>query len=358
MNRLVSILVIICISPYIAFCQYDWKDGYVIKTNNDTISGQINITSSSGMGEQCTFRSNSNGQSTTFLPKDIKGYCIKDVAFFVSKKIDDTQTVFLEYLVNGKLDLFYIRQNHNDRYFIETDTLPLKELIYKEGIRNVNGVNYQYETKTHLGLLAFYTKDAPELYSRIGRIKPDFKALKRITVDYHNIVCKGESCITYRNREPYTKLAIGPHFGQSSQSYYNGITLINDNYFAYGLYIRAWSPRMSNNLYLRTGAIFSQFDNYNYSIEVPTRKKIIAKIPLQIEYVLPTSFVIKPKAALGVNYYTNSETYFGGSIGVDVKINNKIYLCLGYERELVNIYGSNFGNQIYGSILAGGYYHL
>lgn len=352
------IIFFIIINANILICQSEWKVGYLVTNNNDTLSGQINLTSYSKMGEQCTFRSNSNSQSKTFLPKDIKSYSIKDVAFYVSKKIDDTQTVFLEYLVNGKLDLFYIRKNDDDRYFIETDTLPLKELIYNEGIRNVNGVNYQYETKTHLGLLAFYTRDAPELYSRIGKIKPDFKALKRITVDYHNIVCKDESCITYRNREPYTKVAIGPHIGRTSHSYYNGNTLINENYLSYGFYVRAWSPRMGNNLFLKTGAIFSKFDEYNHSIDVPTRKKTIAKIPLQIEYVIPTSFIFKPKASFGIDFYTNSAAYIGASIGSDFVIGKNINMSLIYDREIYEIVGLRNGSKIFDNLLIGMYYML
>jgi hypothetical protein len=341
-----------------AFCQSDWKDGYIITQENDTLQGQINHLAYRTMGEECRFRSSSKSQAISYYPKDIKGYVITNFAYYVSKEIDDKRMVFLEYLVNGRLDLFYIRSNDDDRYFIQNDSLPLREIKYKEEIKSVNGVNYLYESKAHIGLVALYTKDAPQLYNRIVNIKNDFRYLKKFTVDYHNIVCKDTMCITYRNRDSYTKMTYGPHLGLLTQSYYDGKSFVDGNYLAYGIMIRVCSPRMNKNMFFKTGALVSKMDTYNHSIDQPITKKTIVKIPVQLEYVFPISFVIKPKASFGFIVLTNSTLYLGASIGADVALSKKVCLSFSYDKSITGISNISFGQKFNESFEGGAYFQF
>jgi hypothetical protein len=356
--KYLNTLIFITICYNAGLCQSDWKDGYIITQENDTLHGQINHLAYRTMGEECRFRSAPKSPAISSFPKDIKGYVITNFAYYVSKEIDDKNMVFLEYLVNGKLDLFYIRSNDVDRYFIQNDSLPLKEIKYDEEIKNVNGVNYVFESKKHVGLISLYTKDAPQLYKRIVNIKNDFHNLKRFTVDYHNIVCKDTLCITYRNREAYTKIAIGPHLGQLTQSYFDGKSYVNGSYLAYGILIRVWSPRINKNLFFKTGALVSNIDTYNFSIDQPTKMRTIVKIPIQLEYVLPISFIVKPKASFGFVLFTNSDLYLNASIGADVAISKMVCLSFGYDKSITGIGGLGFGQRFNESIVGGAFFQF
>lgn len=356
--KLFKTFVFILFCTNITLCQSDWKGGYIITQENDTLHGQINHLAYRTMGDECRFRSAPKSAAISYYPKDIKGYVITNFAYYVAKEIDDSKLVFLEYLVNGKLDLYYIRINDKDRYFIQTDSLPLKEIKYDEEIKNVNGVNYVFESKKHVGLIALYTKDAPQLYKRIVNIKNDFHNLKRFAVDYHNIVCKDTLCITYRNREAYTKIAFGPHLGQIAQSYYDGKSYVNGSYLAYGILIRVWSPRINKNLFFKTGALVSNINTYNSSIEEPIKMKTIVKIPVQMEYVLPISFNIKPKASFGFEFFTNSDLYLNAGIGADISISKKVCLSFGYEKSIKGVGSIGFGQKFNKSILGGAYFQF
>lgn len=356
--KYLNTLLIFTIFYNISFSQSDWRDGYVITSENDTLRGQINHLAYKSMGQECRFRANTKSSITTFHPKDIKGYVLTNFAKYVSSKIDEDRLVYLEFLIDGILDLYYIRIDDKDRYFIERDSLPLKEIKYEEEIKSKDGIKYLYESTTHVGLVSLYTKDAPELHNRILNLKNDFSNLRNFTVDYHNKVCKDKRCITYRNKDQYTKFAIGPHFGYTQQSYHYDNTKVVGNYFAYGLYIRVWSPRINKNFFVRTGAIISNFDEYNYSITKLNERKTIVKIPFQFEYIIPIPFKIKPRASLGFSYFTNSDTYFIAGIGADMVINKNVSLSIGYEKGIKSFFGLGFGNNNNNTIIGGAYYHL
>jgi hypothetical protein len=350
------VFIIFCLN--ISLCQSDWKDGYIITQESDTLRGQINHLAYRTMGEECKFRSGPKSPAISYYPKDIKGYIITNFAYFVSKEIDDENLVFLEYLVDGILDLYYIRMNEKDRYYIQRDTLPLKEIKYEEEIRSKDGIKYLHESTTHVGLVSLYTKDAPELHNRILNLKNDFNNLRNFTVDYHNKVCKDKRCITYRNKDKYTKFAIGPHFGYTQQSYNYDNTNVVGNYFGYGLYFRVWSPRINKNFFVRTGAIISKFDEYDYSLTKLIERITIVKIPFQFEYIIPIPFKVRPRASLGFIYFTNSDTYFIAGIGADMVIDKNVSLSIGYEKGVKSLFGFGLGDNKNNTIIAGVYYQL
>jgi hypothetical protein len=358
MKQYVIFIFLIIFYNDIILCQSDWCKGYLVTNNNDTISGEVNYLGNKSMSEECKFRESPKSAVSIYYPKDIDGYEITKYAKFVSHKIDGEKLVFLECLVDGNLDLFYIRMNDKDRFFIQNDSLPLKEIKYEEEIRSREGIKYLYKSTAHIGLISLYTKDAPELYNRILHLKNDFISLRNFTIDYHNLVCKDKSCISYRNKDTYTKISIGPQFGYTKQSYYGDNTEVVENYIIYGIFVRVWSPRINKNLSIRTGALISKFDDYNYNLTKKMERKTIVKIPLQFEYVLPLSLRIRPRASVGFIYFTNSDTYFVAGLGADVAINKNVTFSIGYEKGIQSLFGFGFSENKNNTIIAGGYFQL
>jgi hypothetical protein len=336
-----------------------WKNGCIVTLKNDTIYGQIHHLDYQSLGQSCTFRVNPGSQETTYLPIDINGYLITNMSKYVSGIIDDNQDVFLEYLINGKLDLLYLRKNNLDRYFIQTDSLPLREITNEEEIRTINGVNYYYKSTRYVGLLTKYTEDAPQLYNRILHLKNDFYNLKKLTIDYHNLTCKDYECITYRSPESYTKIAVGPHFGMIDQVVEIGKAKILSNYLFVGTYFRVSSPRISKNLHFKTGVLVTNIKSTNYSSNLITRRKTIFNIPISVEYVIPViQYKLKPKFSVGFNHFTNSVTYFTASIGADYNLNENTRLSILYERNLIGFGVKTDDGLTQAAYLIGAYFPL
>ena len=127
-------------------------------------------------------------------------------------------------------------------------------------------------------------------------------------------------------------MAIEPVFSYYSKSVFaKGTTAI-----FYGGHLYFWLPNSNENLFLKTGILYSQIvSNVNY-----------IQIPLQFEYVYPYK-VVKPKFDIGLNWLVTSDggigltTLVGG--GCYIKMTNFLYLNLDISSDLFHFsYETNF----------------
>ena len=85
-----------------------------------------------------------------------------------------------------------------DHYFAKKDQDSLIDLTQE--IINIyeNGVLFSNEkSESYKGKLFSIMQDCPELKNEIKRTKLDHKSLIKLSKDYHDIICKDNSCIIY-----------------------------------------------------------------------------------------------------------------------------------------------------------------
>lgn len=173
--------------------QTDFRSGDIIKNEGDTIYGVVDYRGDLLMSKVCTFK-NSNNELFSYSPSDIKSYRFVDGKYYISWNLDDNK-VFLEYLIKGKVNIYYQRDDKGDHYYMDKTTQGLVELVYEKGVEYIEDRRVFVETTRHIGLLNYYMQDAPELRERINSInKPSHQSLISLAEDYHNIICKGEEC--------------------------------------------------------------------------------------------------------------------------------------------------------------------
>jgi hypothetical protein len=287
------LLVVSLFYSFIIQAQSDFRPGYIIKSKGDTLFGQVDYRSDQRMGELCTFRKEENAIAEEFLPGAIIGFRFTDGRYFVSNLVDG-KLIFLEFLVKGRVNLYYSRSMKGERYFLEKEGSPLTELPYEEGVKEIDGKRYYFESKKHIGFLKYYLSDAPVLDSKLITLgRPDHESLIQIAEDYHNVVCDGEKCIIYKKKLPPFKMnleLLGGAFFSSKLD--ESLTL---RPLQGGVIGHIWQPKTDERFYFRTGILFS---GYQYG----TEKGIVSKIPIQAEYLYPTG-EIRPRVALGMNFY-------------------------------------------------------
>jgi hypothetical protein len=327
MKRL-NILFAVFIFATSLFAQTDFRPGYVIKTEGDTLYGEIDYRGDKLMGHICTFRPNKNGEVSTFAPGEIFGYRFIDSKYFVSKIVGD-KNVFLEYLINGKVKIYYLRDDVSDHYFIEKEGEKLMELTYEEGIRRKNDKEYFYKSTKHIGILSYYMQDAPDLIALIQKMpEPEHKNLIQLAEKYHNEVCDGERCIIYEKKLPPIKVNFEVLGGATHiNSEITAGTFIPNYVLTGGVLAHIWLPRKSENLYLKTGLIFLNSENASSKID-------IYKIPLQLEYLYPKGN-IRPRASIGFDFLILEPAC---SVGVNIKITKHLYLSVNYDMNFYSKY--------------------
>lgn len=306
--------------------QTDFRPGFVIKQNGDTLKGEIDYRGDILMGKICTFKTNGN-ESRAYYPTDIIGYRFTDSKYYVSKNIDGNQ-MFLEFLIDGKVKIYFLRDGNGDHYYIDKEGIGLNEIPYDEEIKYIEGraeSNY-YLSKSiyHIGLLNIYLQDAPNFQSRIAAVeKPDRESLIKLTKDYQNIVCKNEACTIYEKKLPAIKL--GLEIVGGIVNYPESVNSLNKHNFETGILVHLWMPAANEKLFFKSGILFS-------SINPDTGKESVYKIPINIEYVYPKG-IVKPKLAYGINLYSPFFQSVSLSAGLNIKLYKRVHLGINYEIE-------------------------
>jgi hypothetical protein len=318
--------------------QSDFRPGYIINNNDDTISGQIDYRGDLIMKNTCRFKE-PGSSIIDYTPNDIKAFRFIDSKYYVVKEIQGRK-VFLEYLIKGKINIYYLYSDNAEHYYIDKENEQMEEIPYDEGTTTVDGKLVYYETKTHIGLLVYYMMDAPQLQQDISTMgKPSRDNLIRLAKEYQSATCKDADCIVYEKKLPAIKLLFEP---------FAGVIKVRDGdspSMYYGCNVHFWAPRTNERLYFKTGLSF-------FRVPVGDKKTDIVKIPLQLEYLFPGK-TIRPKAGLGFDIwsryvettedyqvYDNKEVtyFFNLNAGLNVRINDNINLSLTGNSDMSPLY--------------------
>ena len=313
----------------IANAQTDFRLGYVIKAEHDTLAGEIDYRGDIKMSQFCKFRSDESHEVVKFSPNDILGFRFVGSKYFVSKEVEGNK-VFLEFLIQGKINMYYLRDSAGDHFFLEKEEGQVIELPYNEGITYIDGKEYAFKTKGYIGILNHYMQDAPALKSRIDNIKkPEQASLIKLAEDYHNIVCKDGVCIIYEKRQPGLKINLEATSGLVN--FNNQADFEDKTYFMGGLIAHIWMPRTNEKLYLRTGLLFSV-------VKGDDGNSFLYKVPIQFEYMYPKG-IFRPVCSIGVNVYYPYYQTIAFMAGLNIRLAEKVDMRISYDIDFG--FGSN-----------------
>ncbi len=313
------------ITTKIVNAQTDFRPGYIVKNSGDTIFGKIEYRSDLLMGQICKFK-NSDNKIVKYSPYDITEYRLIDSKYYISKEID-SKKVFLEYLLKGKINIYFHFDDKGEHYYLDKENIRLTEIPYEEEIKIVDNKSYQYSSTRHLGILHYYMEDAPSVLNEINSIKkPDSQNLIKLAENYHNAVCSDEKCIIYRTKKSKTKVLIEPFMSRLKYDDYNKFT----NELGTNIYLS-----ISKNYYIKTGLSYlnipDSFNGYYY------------KVPLQLQYIY-SAHRVQPKLALGNDicsgeYADEKEILAFGSLntGLNFQLTKRLGLSSNFNLEYTPI---------------------
>ena len=128
--RNLSILIFILINIEVN-AQSDFKSGYVILNNSDTLFGKIDSRGDRTMSKTCRFKPTNSDLITEYSPRELNEYQFIGGKRYVSRTLESGIPVFLEYLIKGKLNVYYyVDGEGKDHYLIDKEGFPLKVIPY------------------------------------------------------------------------------------------------------------------------------------------------------------------------------------------------------------------------------------
>ena len=193
-----ALFAVICLATAISlYGQGEFKPGYIIDLNQDTIYGEIKSGSESRNAQICVFRSGTDAEASEFRPGEIKAYRFTGGSYYVSMEVEEDgvkKQMFVEYLVNGMADLYYLRDNKSETYYIRKEG---EDALAIADIR----------------LLKAVFSDCMEIQSSLDKATLTHNSLISMTEKYHDYVCDGEACIIYSKEASRIRIHVGPVVG-------------------------------------------------------------------------------------------------------------------------------------------------
>jgi len=233
--------------------QGNFKPGYIIDLNQDTIQGEIKSGSESHNAQVCEFRTGSDAEASEYRPGEIQAYRFTNGKYYVTMEVEENglkKKVFIEYLVNGIADLYYLREQNSEQYYIG-----------KEGEDPL--------AISDIRMLKAAFSDCYEIQASLDKATLSHNSLISMTEKYHDYVCDGEVCINYAREASRLRLHVMPYAGYSmSTMRFRGDDLFQLFDFepgkapVFGVILDVGSNRLGDHVSFQLG---TEFSNKSYT---------------------------------------------------------------------------------------------
>jgi hypothetical protein len=336
--KTVKHLLLFCLlifgSQYI-YAQSNYKQGYVITNEGDTVIGWIDYRTDRMNSQACRFKKDiMNKTAETYVPGQIAGYrFLEEGKFYVTRTIEINglpQTVFLEYLLQGIMNLYFLSdETTNLNYYIFEDKKDGKMTYVtkhpNQMIQGDDGSYYNKKDMRYRNELAYTFRDYDLIKKETGKLNFVHNSMIGLAKDYHNQVCTtGEECIEFETKldKNYVEVHYSISGGIERQLFkYERLDLNFNPHFA--PFIKAGVdfsvPRWMKSLSLSFNVYLTDIDqSYKGNIEGPwmwnywdySFKAYQVGVDMAAKYTYPKG-KIRPSCHIGLDLYN---TTFGKKI--------------------------------------------
>lgn len=258
--------------------QSNYKKGYIITNEKDTIYGLIDFRTDRINQESCKFKLSPDDKETIYSPNDIMGYRFTNEGkYYVAHDIEIegiAKRVFLEFMVQGVMNLY--SYHGKQQYFFFEDADGKMSMITKnpdkiEDTRLIKDTKYK-------GALIYLFKDYDSMKSSAERAEFNQKSMIDIAKKYHNEVCTtGEECIVFENTNPDDsgiRVKLSAYLGlqlftYKIADYFENLHNSTSIAPAIGGQINLYNPRWSKSFSLLADISFSRFEKKHFKILAP-----------------------------------------------------------------------------------------
>ncbi len=297
-----------------SYGQNDFRSGFIVTLDNDTIQGQVDYRSNSKNYESCIFKIEEGEKE--YYPNQIIGFGYNDDKFFSSQIIEGS---FVEVLVTGEISLYKSR----DKYHIVKDTsfFNLESIIEKV---EIDGKTGKKEIGKWKGVLTYLISDCLQNPNGLtSNMKLSERGLARLIVKYNK--CTGTELVEFKAKKPWTKFDFGAILGVSRSE----ITTEGSGFFSYlddsyssidpsiGVLIAASFPRITERMAFQ-GELHFLKSSYSSSVELPMSfiqlhdtfiDLTTLSLPISLKYSFPEKrYGFYIQGGINFDYHLNSST--------------------------------------------------
>lgn len=308
MNKNIIVIILFLVVSNYTFGQSDFRNGYIINLQNDTIRGLVEYRENSKNYKSCVFKTNTSERE--YHPDEILGFGYENDKQFRSEIIDG---IFVEVLVTGIMELY----RSPNKFHIKKEGEIHDLESFKEDVV-INGKEGTRENNRWKGILSYLLSDC--MYNQnkdIAYIQFEEKSLTKLVIRYN--ICRNSDFEELKNNKEWIKydLGISLGFSKSGFSFDKDEPHLADSYSSmdpsYGIVIGISSPRLSERMSFQSEVHYINSNYFSFveltSVHTDYHDVYIElstlSIPISVKYTLPL---------------TNSELYFQSGVNFDKHI--------------------------------------
>lgn len=314
MKKLMLLFAFFALPFQFVFAQQNFRDGFIVTTQRDTIFVQIDYRSEARNYESCHAKDGSGIKK--YGPEEILSYGFVDDKHFESGIVEGS---FVEVLVLGELSLY----RHDASFYVKKDEkvhhLEEREIRIGKGSTASVGADTRWK-----GLLSVLIGDCITGPKVLEKLQFNERRITNLTIQYNT--CRQSPSTVYKSTKPWVKAEASIVFGmiRSTLAVDNdrNIPYLNDQYHSLdpsiGLILGISSPRVSERLAFQAEVHVSQV---NYSSTHVVRRQYTSyddtyinattiSTPLVIKYSFPEKkYFLQLNAGLALDSHIKSDTW-------------------------------------------------
>lgn len=361
----------------------NYTKGSVLKNNGEKLDGWIAYRTDKLNATECLFKVDLNSDSEKFYPNDIREYRLVDTRdgekFYISKKVNvesEEKTVFLDFLLQGEMNLYYYESDKQKYYLFEYedgemfDVSKNPEFVYQGADY---GIYYGEDTK-YKGFLKYQFKDYPEVAKMTDKTDFSHKSMIKLVKAYHDQTCDSEEeCVIFsgKGKQSTIKVKFSVYGGVNYISSFKvaDISGLNREFTVtkmapvVGAQMNFYLPRFSNSMSVFIDLSMSNLKGeysrveteYDYTLKMNT---LVFSTKMGLKYTYPQGR-FRPMIEGGVTYtalfngnldHVNNKTgatskrenqlrkgclgvYFGAGVDFKLTKENFVFCRLSYEKD-------------------------
>jgi len=224
----------------------DFRPGYIIKSNGDSLSGLVRYRTAKNNTETCVFKESKRSDTDTFSPDRLKKFGFYGDKQFVSLTVrikGTTEKVFARALAIGAIDLYA----YNKSYLIYKDSMMMISQDQRKIVSTGDGLRSKTD-KTYVGILNFLIR---ECQMSADHIKYSEEEITHLIDNYNR--CKGQEPF-YKKPRPFVQFDFEVFsaylHSNMKMDYYDDVTMNPSKTVAFGIGTDLSSPRIFDRIFL------------------------------------------------------------------------------------------------------------
>jgi len=236
MNRAIYCIIFLSIYVNTAFSQEEYRPGFIISNEGDTIRGILKFATDINHQNAVTYRKDLSGEDQTFLPHQLMGFGYSNGRSFETiQSSGDSTHYFAKRLVDGKIALLmkYVGKSSESSFHLYRQDTSLRvdiQPVQKKQIEK-EGRNYTLNDNKYIGLLAIITESSVNDIN-LRKVNNSQRSLTKFIANYNSRYDNSYSTSVYKEESKYRYdicAGIAPFNGTDYSSY--RITLFRDKDF-------------------------------------------------------------------------------------------------------------------------------